>query len=242
MLRAPRRLAAGVRARAAASPRRARRANQPPQRTPGARCGLVSVRIRMLLRCVQRLPVAALGQHARARARGVAAMSSAPAAAPAASAPAMQQQQQAGAALAPFHIAVPTHDLAASRAFYGGLLGCAEGRSAATWVDWSLSGHQRVTHFAGAGYRGADHFNGVDADMVPVPHFGVCLTVPHFHDLAARLAAASPPVPFVVPPHRRFAGQPGEQWTMFFKDPSGNNLEFKAMVHPENLFAKYVVE
>ena len=157
----------------------------------------------------------------------------------ASAAPLMQDGGAPGGALAPFHIAVPTHDLAASRAFYGGLLGCAEGRSAATWIDWSLCGHQLVTHFASASYRGADHFNGVDADMVPVPHFGVCLTVPHFHDLAARMTAAK--VAFVVAPLLRFAGQPGEQWTMFFKDPSGNNLEFKALVHPENLFAKYFV-
>lgn len=76
--------------------------------------------------------------------------------------------------------------------------------------------------------------------MVPVPHFGVCLTVPDFKDLAARLTAAK--VTFIVEPHLRFAGEPGEQWTMFFKDPSNNNLEFKALTHPENLFAKYYVK
>ena len=76
-------------------------------------------------------------------------------------------------------------------------------------------------------------------DMVPVPHFGVCLTVPEFQDLASRMVAAK--VNFLVEPHQRFVGQPGEQWTMFFKDPSNNNLEFKALTHPENLFARYYV-
>lgn len=120
------------------------------------------------------------------------------------------------APLLPFHVAVPTHDLAASRQFYGGLLGCAEGRSAATWIDWNLAGHQIVTHFASASYRGNDYFNNVDADMVPVPHYGICLTVPLFLDLAERLKAAR--VSFIVEPHLRFPGQPGEQWTMFLKE------------------------
>ena len=89
-------------------------------------------------------------------------------------------------------------------------------------------------------YRGAKHFNGVDADMVPVPHFGVCMTVPDFHALATKLQGAG--VKFLVEPHLRFSGKPGEQWTMFFDDPSGNSLEFKALVNPDNLFAKYYVE
>jgi extradiol dioxygenase family protein len=145
----------------------------------------------------------------------------------------------ASAALQPFHIAVPVHDLAAARAFYGTVLGCDEGRSSKTWIDWNFGGHQLVTHFASASYRGADHFNDVDEDMVPVPHFGICLGAPQFHEVAARLKAAR--VTFLVEPHVRFAGKPGEQWTMFCKDPSGNNLEFKAMARPENLFAKYYV-
>jgi extradiol dioxygenase family protein len=103
-----------------------------------------------------------------------------------------------------------------------------------------MGGAQIVCHWAGDAYRCVDHYNGVDADMVPVPHFGLCLTVPEFHALAARLTKAN--VEFLVKPHVRFAGQPGEQWTMFFKDPSGNNLEFKALTTPANLFAKYVVE
>ena len=97
-----------------------------------------------------------------------------------------------------------------------------------------------MCHWAGDDYKCVDYFNSVDIDMVPVPHFGVCLTVPQFHELAAKLRAKQ--VRFVVEPHLRFPGQPGEQWTMFFKDPSGNNLEFKALTTQSNLFAKYVVE
>jgi len=143
------------------------------------------------------------------------------------------------AAAQPFHHAFPVHSLAASRAFYGGVLGCEEGRSSRTWIDYNLFGHQIVCHFASEQYRHVDYFNSVDADAVPVPHFGVVLSEAQFHALAARVEAAG--VPFVVAPHRRFPGQPGEQWTMFFKDPSGNNLEFKAMIKPLNLFARYVV-
>ena len=143
------------------------------------------------------------------------------------------------APVAPFHHAFPVHDLDASRAFYGGVLGCEEGRSSRTWIDFSLFGHQIVCHFASKAYRCVDYFNTVDADAVPVPHFGAVLSVAQFHALAARAEAAG--VHFIVAPHLRFAGQPGEQWTMFFKDPSGNNLEFKAMTEPANLFAKYVV-
>lgn len=88
--------------------------------------------------------------------------------------------------------------------------------------------------------QGADWFNPVDGDEVPVPHFGVVLTTEEFHALAARLKAVN--VKFIIEPHLRFEGQPGEQYTMFFKDPSGNNLEFKAMAKPENLFAKYNVD
>jgi extradiol dioxygenase family protein len=146
----------------------------------------------------------------------------------------------APARLAPFHIAIPVHDLSAARAFYGGVLGCAEGRSSKTWADFNMAGHQLVVHWAGNEYRGADHFNDVDHDMVPVPHFGLCLDVPTFHAFAAALKAAD--VKFIVEPHLRFPGKKGEQWTLFFKDPSGNNLEMKALIHPENLFAKYFVD
>lgn len=143
------------------------------------------------------------------------------------------------AAPPPFHLAFPVHDIAAARAFYGGTMCCSEGRSAKTWVDFSLFGHQIVAHLV-PGYTAAAAQNAVDGDAVPVPHFGAALSVEQFHSLAARLQAAG--VEFVIPPHLRFQGQPGEQWTMFFRDPSGNALEFKAMTHPENLFAKYVVD
>jgi extradiol dioxygenase family protein len=139
----------------------------------------------------------------------------------------------------PFHYAFPVHDLDAAKHFYGEILGCAEGRSSTKWQDYSLNGHQIVCHFAGENYRCQDYYNPVDGDEVPVPHAGLALTVPQFHALADRLRNAG--VKFVIEPHLRFQGQPGEQWTMFFKDPSGNNLEFKAMVHQENLFAKYNV-
>ena len=140
-----------------------------------------------------------------------------------------------GAPILPFHHAFPVHSLAEARAFYKGLLGCEEGRSSKTWIDYNFWGHQIVCHWAGDDYRARDYFNSVDIDMVPVPHFGVCLTVPQFHALADKLKAAK--VRFVVEPHLRFPGAPGEQWTMFFKDPSGNNLEFKALTTQENLYA-----
>lgn len=129
------------------------------------------------------------------------------------------------AALTPFHIAIRVHDLAAARAFYGGLLGCAEGRSAGRWVDFDLYGHQLVCHATEDAVPAPAH-NPVDGHQVPVPHFGVVLALPEWHALADRLRAAG--TRFVVEPHLRFAGQPGEQATMFLLDPSGNALEFKA--------------
>jgi extradiol dioxygenase family protein len=137
----------------------------------------------------------------------------------------------------PFHHAFPVKDLAASRDFYGTLLGCEEGRSSSTWIDYSLYGHQIVCHYVGPSYHAIDYYNDVDKDAVPVPHFGVVLSVEEFHALAERVKKGG--VSFIVEPHIRFVGEPGEQWTMFFKDPSGNNLEFKAMVRPENLFVKH---
>jgi extradiol dioxygenase family protein len=94
--------------------------------------------------------------------------------------------------------------VSAAREFYGKLLRCEEGRSAKTWIDWNFGGHQLVTHFASASYRAVDYFNDVDADMVPVPHFGICLTVPQFQELSALAIAAK--VKFVVEPHLRFPG------------------------------------
>ncbi len=133
-----------------------------------------------------------------------------------------------GQKLPPFHLAIPVHDLAQARAFYGGLLGCPEGRSAERWVDFNLYGHQLVCHLAPlkAGHVGAGHHNPVDGHDVPVPHFGVVLDRPAWEALAGRLQAAG--VTFLVEPHVRFRGLAGEQATMFFLDPSGNALEFKA--------------
>lgn len=132
-----------------------------------------------------------------------------------------------------FHLAMPVHDLAAATRFYGGVLGLARGRSTDTWVDWNLQGHQVVTHLApGVAQRIT---NPVDGHEVPVPHFGLILTVPDFHQLAARLHAAG--VEFVIEPHVRFEGQAGEQWTMFLLDPSGNALEFKAFADDSQVFA-----
>lgn len=139
----------------------------------------------------------------------------------------------------PFHLAIPVHDIQAARDFYGEVLELPEGRSAKTWVDFNLYGHQLVCHQV-ANYNAESSANPVDGDPVPVPHFGLAMSVPNFLDLAERVKARG--VQFIIEPHVRFVGQPGEQWTMFFKDKSGNSLEFKAMTNPNNLFAKYVVE
>ena len=135
----------------------------------------------------------------------------------------------------PFHLAFPVHDLQAARAFYGGLLGCPEGRSSDAWVDFDLCGHQIVAHLAPdeAGHRAT---SAVDGDAVPVRHFGVVLDMAAWRALAERLRAAG--VSFVIEPHVRFAGEVGEQATMFFLDPSGNALEFKAFADPARLFAR----
>lgn len=135
--------------------------------------------------------------------------------------------------LQPFHIAVPVHDLDAARAFYGGLLGCPEGRSAAEWVDFDLYGHQFVCHLSAAAAPVAAT-NPVDGHDVPVPHYGVVLEWQAWESLADKLRAAG--VNFVIEPTVRFAGLPGEQATLFFLDPSGNALEFKAMRDPAKLF------
>lgn len=137
--------------------------------------------------------------------------------------------------IAPFHLAFPVDDLAAARRFYGDLLGCPEGRSAEQWVDFDLHGHQIVAHLAPEAIR-ERAANPVDGDEVPVPHFGVVLTMEKWKALAERLGAAD--VEFIIPPTTRFEGQPGEQATMFLLDPAGNALEFKAMADPAKLFAK----
>jgi len=135
----------------------------------------------------------------------------------------------------PFHLAFPVDDLAAARRFYGELLGCREGRSADRWIDFDLYGHQIVAHLAPGAVRPTDR-NPVDGDEVPIPHFGVVLDMDAWKALAARLERAA--IEFVIAPTVRFAGQPGEQATMFLLDPAGNALEFKAMADPASLFAK----
>jgi uncharacterized protein len=129
--------------------------------------------------------------------------------------------------MTPFHLAIPVRDLPSARAFYGGLLGCPEGRSSQDWVDFNFFGHQLVCHVVAAGGNTpARGHNPVDGHDVPVPHFGLVLEMPDWEALAARLKAAGQR--FVIEPHVRFRGKPGEQATMFLTDPSGNALEFKA--------------
>ena len=134
----------------------------------------------------------------------------------------------------PFHLAFPVHDLHAARAFYRGTLGCAEGRSSDQWIDFDLFGHQIVAHLD-PGARAVAVANPVDGHHVPVPHFGVVLAMADWRALADRLEAAG--TRFGIAPHVRFKGQPGEQATMFFTDPSGNALEFKAFADDAMLFA-----
>jgi extradiol dioxygenase family protein len=133
-----------------------------------------------------------------------------------------------------FHLAFPVHDLAAARRFYGDVLGCPEGRSADDWVDFDLYGHQLVAHRVGE--RSVRVVNPVDGDDVPVPHFGLLLTPDDWQELAERLRAAG--TDFVIEPHTRFEGEPGEQSTMFVLDPSGNALEFKAFRDDGQIFAR----
>ena len=137
--------------------------------------------------------------------------------------------------LPPFHLAFAVDDLAAARHFYGDVLGCPEGRSAEQWIDFDLHGHQIVAHLAPEEVR-QRATNPVDGEQVPVPHFGLVLPMDQWKALAERLKGAD--VDFVIEPTVRFAGQPGEQATMFLLDPAGNALEFKAMADPAKLFAK----
>jgi uncharacterized protein len=138
----------------------------------------------------------------------------------------------------PFHLAVPVDDLAKAEAFYGGVLGLPRGRSSDQWIDWNLGGHQVVTHLVPV-REGAERpvraHNPVDGHDVPVPHFGLVLPVADFKRFAERLRAAG--TEFVIEPYVRFAGEVGEQWTMFFYDPAGNPLEFKAFADLSQLFA-----
>jgi extradiol dioxygenase family protein len=138
--------------------------------------------------------------------------------------------------LSPFHLAFPVDDLAAARAFYGDLLGCPEGRSSDQWIDFNLFGHQIVAHLRPRAESGVQHYNPVDGHDVPIPHFGAVLPLDEWEKLAHRLRAAN--VAFIVEPYVRFHGEIGEQATMFFLDPAGNALEFKAFADPSLLFAK----
>jgi hypothetical protein len=135
----------------------------------------------------------------------------------------------------PFHLAFPVTSLESARTFYGELLGCPEGRSSDTWIDFDLYGHQIVAHLA-PDETGHRRTSAVDGDDVPVRHFGVVLPMEEWEALAGRLRAQG--VRFIIEPHIRFKGEVGEQATMFFLDPSGNALEFKAFADPSRLFAK----
>ena len=147
----------------------------------------------------------------------------------------MQAPQTNPAMLSPFHLAFPVHDLAAARRFYGESLGCPEGRSSAEWVDFNFYGHQIVAHLA-PDEAGASSRNAVDGHGVPVRHFGIVLPMPEWDALAARLQAAG--TSFIIEPYTRFKGEPGEQSTMFFLDPSGNAIEVKAFADIGQLFAR----
>ncbi|WP_218311781.1 VOC family protein [Alteromonas antoniana] len=135
----------------------------------------------------------------------------------------------------PFHLAIPVTNLDDARTFYGELLGCEEGRSDSQWIDWNFFGHQVVTHCVASMPTPPSH-NAVDDHAVPVPHFGVVLDMDDWQALSERLKVAE--TEFIIAPYIRFKGQPGEQATMFFNDPFGNALEFKAFASMSQLFAK----
>lgn len=137
--------------------------------------------------------------------------------------------------LRPFHLAFPVHDLAVARQFYGQTLGCPEGRSSDQWIDFNFYGHQIVAHLAPE-ECGSNATSAVDAHNVPVRHFGIVLDMQTWQELADKLIAEG--TDFVIEPYIRFKGEPGEQATMFFLDPSGNALEFKAFNNLDSLFAK----
>jgi uncharacterized protein len=139
----------------------------------------------------------------------------------------------------PFHLAFPIADIEATRAFYGGVLGCEIGReSPGHWIDFSLFGHQLSAHLReGIVLVGQDGSGAVDGDVVPIPHFGVVLSMSEFTEVAERLAA-EPTTRWGMRPKHRFKGEPGEQATLFVLDPSGNAIEFKAFADPSALFAR----
>ena len=136
--------------------------------------------------------------------------------------------------LRPFHLAIPVHDLELARSFYRDVLGLQEGRSSDHWVDFNFYGHQLVIHYKPS--KEENHVNVVDGKNVPVPHFGIVLTLKQWEDLAKRISSSA--IEFIIEPYTRFKGEPGEQSTMFFLDPCGNALEFKAFNDLAQLFAK----
>lgn len=138
-------------------------------------------------------------------------------------------------AMPPFHLAFPVHDIAVARQFYGDVLGCTEGRSSPDWVDFNFYGHQIVAHLA-PGECGPNQSSTVDGHNVPVRHFGAVLSMDQWQAMAEKLAALG--TQFVIEPYIRFKGEVGEQATMFFRDPSGNAIEFKAFANMDALFAK----
>lgn len=148
----------------------------------------------------------------------------------------MIDNRRPAVALTPFHIAFPVDDLDAARVFYGTTLGCAEGRSSAQWIDFDLFGHQIVAHLKPGSGQTKAHHNPVDGHDIPIPHFGVVLPMETWEALAVRVRDAG--VKFVIEPYIRFKGEVGEQATMFFLDPAGNALEFKAFADISQLFAK----
>ena len=137
--------------------------------------------------------------------------------------------------ISPFHLAIPVHNLAECRTFYRDILGFEEGRSSDHWVDFDFFGHQLVIHYKAKSEEEL-HTNAVDGKNVPVPHFGVVLPYEEFDPFAERLKAHK--IEFVIEPYVRFEGEPGEQATLFFLDPAGNALEFKAFKNIEQLFAR----
>ena len=136
----------------------------------------------------------------------------------------------------PFHLAVPVDDLDEARTFYRDTLGCSEGRSSDHWVDFDFFGHQFVIHYKPKNAKEDLHSNPVDGHDVPVPHFGVVLEWDQWHELVEKLNRVD--MKFVIEPYIRFKGEVGEQATMFFLDPCGNALEFKAFKDISQLFAK----
>lgn len=138
--------------------------------------------------------------------------------------------------LPPFHVAIPVHDVQLARTFYRDVMGCPEGRSAEKWVDFDLYGHQFVIHHKPKSENQETHTNAVDGHQVPVPHYGVVLEWADWEALAEKLKAHN--TQFVIEPYIRFEGEPGEQATMFFLDPCGNALEFKAFKDLSQMFAK----